>query len=302
MDDLQSEKLLFLEYLQIEKNASSLTIQHYEKDVDAFFLFMQTEGIPSIRDVDYPLIRIFLTRLYQQKLSRRSVSRKLSCMRSFYRFLEREGKVNHNPFINVSLPKEGKPIPEFFYEEELERLFSVNDLSTPLGQRNQALLELMYGTGIRVSECVGTKVEDIDFTIGTILVRGKGRKERYVPFGQFASKAMKMYIEDGRSRLLRNSNKKPDHLFLNAKGGTLSDRGVRLILDKMVEKAAMTVNIHPHKLRHSFATHMLNQGADLRAVQELLGHENLSSTQIYTHVTKDHLRKIYRDSHPRANK
>ncbi|WP_085508256.1 tyrosine recombinase XerC [Thalassobacillus devorans] len=302
MDDLQTEKLLFLEYLQIEKNASSLTIQHYEKDVDAFFLFMQTEGIASIKEVDYPLIRIFLTQLYQQKLSRRSVSRKLSCMRSFYRFLEREGKISHNPFLNVSLPKEGKPIPEFFYEEELERLFSVSDLTDPLGQRNQALLELMYGTGMRVSECVGTKVEDIDFAIGTILVRGKGRKERYVPFGQFAERALKRYIEDGRERLSQKSKAQPVQLFLNAKGGDLSDRGVRLILDKLVEKAAMTVNIHPHKLRHSFATHMLNQGADLRAVQELLGHENLSSTQIYTHVTKDHLRKIYRDSHPRANK
>ncbi|MBM7552760.1 tyrosine recombinase XerC [Thalassobacillus pellis] len=302
MDILQDAKNQFLEYMQIEKNASSLTIHCYEKDVEAFFLFMQSEGNTRIEDVDYPLIRIYLTRLYEQKLSRRSVSRKLSCLRSFYRFLEREEKVKQNPFLNVSLPKDGKPIPEFFYQEELDKLFSVNDLTTPLGQRDQALLELMYATGIRVAECVGVQVEDVDFQIGTLLVTGKGRKERYVPFGQFAETALKRYLSDGRNHLIGKKGTETCKLFLNAKGGPLTDRGIRLILNKMVDKAALTVRIHPHKLRHSFATHMLNQGADLRAVQELLGHEHLSSTQIYTHVTKDHLRNIYNNSHPRANK
>ncbi|MFD1018172.1 tyrosine recombinase XerC [Thalassobacillus hwangdonensis] len=302
MNELQKAKSLFIEYLQIEKNASSLTVQHYEKDVDAFFLFVRTEGYSALRDVDYQLIRVYLTSLYERKLSRRSVSRKLSCLRSFYRFLEREAIVESNPFKSVSLPKEKKPIPEFFYEEELDKLFSISDKSTASGQRNQALIELMYGTGIRVSECVGIRLQDIDLELGTVLVRGKGNKERYIPFGKFAEDALKTYVSDGRAVLMGKGKVEHNALFLNAKGAALTDDGVRYILNKMVEKAALTVKIHPHKLRHSFATHMLNAGADLRSVQELLGHEQLSSTQIYTHVTKDHLRNIYMNSHPRANK
>ncbi|TXL68115.1 tyrosine recombinase XerC [Cerasibacillus terrae] len=291
-----------MEYLQIEKNASPYTLRFYEDDLDSFFSFLKEENLHDLRDINQHDIRIFLTNLYNKKLSRKTVSRMLSCLRSFYRFLEREAIVPDNPFIHVSLPKEEKRIPSFLYEEELEKLFKVSDLTTPLGQRNQALLELLYATGIRVGECVNLHVDDIDFSIGTIFVTGKGNKERYVPFGTFAEEALRMYLHDGRLKLLEKTSISTDYLFVNARGRPLTDRGMRLILDKLVEKASLTINIYPHKLRHTFATHMLNAGADLRTVQELLGHENLSTTQIYTHVTRDYLRNVYMNSHPRANK
>ena len=294
-------KSSFIEYLQIEKNASPLTVTHYKTDIDEFQDFLNAQQI-NIESCEYSDIRIFLAQLHERKLSRRSVSRKVSSLRSYYRFLEREGIVNHNPFTFVSLPKADYPIPEFFYEEELKELFTVSDLSDPLGQRNQAIIELLYGTGIRVSECTNLEVSDMDFSLSTLLVHGKGNKERYVPFGDFARQALVRYMEDGRQVLQQKSSTQVSSIFLNAKGGPLTARGIRLILNKMVEKTALTVNIKPHKLRHSFATHLLDAGADLRSVQELLGHDQLASTQIYTHVTKDRLRNVYMNSHPRANK
>ncbi|QHS22238.1 tyrosine recombinase XerC [Virgibacillus sp. MSP4-1] len=291
---------VFTEYLQVEKNASPYTVKFYQEDLDTFFLFLEEEGIEHVKDVDYAVIRVFLTKQYDQKLSRRSVSRRLSSLRTFYRFLEREEKVDSNPFLQVSQPKVSKPIPGFLYEEEVEKLFHVNDLTSPLGQRDQAILELLYATGMRVSECANLKLTHVDFSIGTVLVRGKGNKERYIPFGRYAQDALETYIHDGREKLTNKVNEDSGSIFLNARGTTLSTRGFRLVLNKMVKNAALTINVHPHKLRHTFATHLLNAGADMRSVQELLGHKNLSSTQIYTHVTKDHLRNIYKNSHPRA--
>ncbi|SDJ72640.1 tyrosine recombinase XerC [Sediminibacillus albus] len=301
MINWKEAKKAFTEYLQIEKNASSYTIEFYQKDIDNFFDFLQREAISSLENVDYQTVRIYLTSLYEKKLSRRSVSRKISSLRSFYKFLDRELDVKANPFLHIKMPKTDQPVPGFLYKEELEKLFEASDLTTPLGQRNQAILELIYGTGIRVSECTGLLLEDIDFDIGSILVRGKGRKERYLPFGSFADISVQNYINNGRKQLLQKTSTPSTAVFLNARGNPLTPRGVRLILEKIVKDAALTVNLHPHKLRHTFATHMLNEGADLRVVQELLGHEQLSSTQIYTHVTKDHLRNIYMNSHPRAN-
>ena|SRR5690625_1712022 len=292
----------FIEYMQIEKNASPNTVIHYRKDLKTFNSFLQIEGHIQYNEVNHQVVRLFLTFLYDQKLSRRSVSRTISSLRSFYKYLEREKYVATNPFINVKLPKTSQSIPTFLYEEELEKLFEVSDLSDPLGQRNQAILELLYATGIRVSECQGLHITDVDFSIGTAFVTGKGRKERYVPFGKFAEMALERYINDGRQKLLNKFNKSSNFIFLNARGDPLTDRGIRMVLNKMVDKAALTIKVHPHKLRHTFATHMLNSGADLRAVQELLGHDNLSSTQIYTHVTKDRLRSVYMDSHPRAKR
>lgn len=300
MSDFTQKLNMFVEYLQIEKNASPLTVKYYQNDLQSYFNFLYSEGIQSVNDVDDKVVRLYLTTLYDQQLSRRSVSRKVSSMRSFYRFLEREGLLTANPLAQVTLPKLEKTLPGFLYKEELEKLFEANDMTTPTGQRDQAILEILYGTGIRIAECRGLRLSDIDFAIGTILVRGKGFKERYVPFGKFAEIAMETYIQEGRNQLLKNKNEQTDYLFLNARGNPLTERGIRYILNKVVKKAALTVNVHPHKLRHTFATHMLNEGADLRIVQELLGHESLSTTQIYTHVTKDHLRKVYMDSHPRA--
>lgn len=291
----------FIEYLQIEKNASPYTVEYYRNDLEIFFRFLEQEGMGNLQEVDTQVVRLFLTTLYDQQLSRRSVSRKISSLRSFYKFLDREEGLEANPFFHLTLPKAAKPIPGFLYMEELEKLFEVSDMSDPLGQRDQAILETFYATGMRVSECQGLKMQDIDFSIGTVLVTGKGRKERYIPFGRFAEIALETYINEGRKQLLDKAKTKTDNVFLNARGTALTTRGMRVVLNKMVEKAALTVHVHPHKLRHTFATHMLNAGADLRTVQELLGHESLSSTQIYTHVTKDHLRSVYMNSHPRAN-
>ncbi|MRH42249.1 tyrosine recombinase XerC [Aquibacillus halophilus] len=300
MDRFENYSNLFLEYLQIEKNASPYTTKFYLKDIETFILFLNREGITDLGNIDYQIVRVFLTSLYDRQLSRRSVSRKISSLRSFYRFLEREGLVTENPFQNVTLPKAEHPVPDFLYMEEIEKLFTISDTGNHLGQRNQAILELLYATGIRVSECTGLRLNDIDFQINTVLVTGKGRKERYVPFGQYAETALREYINDGRQALQEKSNNQSKAVFLNSRGNPLSTRGVGLILDKMVKEAALTIDIHPHKLRHTFATHMLNEGADLRGVQELLGHEHLSSTQIYTHVSKNHLRNVYMNSHPRA--
>jgi integrase/recombinase XerC len=291
----------FTSYLQIEKNASPYTVKYYQNDLEIFFAFLQGEGITDLGDVDQKVVRIYLTMLYNKQLSRRSVSRKISTLRSFYKYLERENVLFSNPFVHISLPRTESPVPGFLYKQELEKLFEINDLNEPTGQRNQALIELLYATGMRVSECQGLRLQDIDFSIGTIFVRGKGRKERYIPFGRFAEIALETYITEGRPALLKKAEQQNEAVFLNARGNPITARGIRLILNKMVEKAALTVHVHPHKLRHTFATHLLNEGADLRSVQELLGHENLSSTQIYTHVTKDYLRSVYMNSHPRAN-
>ncbi|MFD1037997.1 tyrosine recombinase XerC [Virgibacillus byunsanensis] len=301
MNNYSGDCHAFVEYLQIEKNASPYTIKYYKNDLETFFSFMEREGIGNLQNIDYRAVRLFLTELYNNKLSRRSVSRKISSLRSFYKFLEREDKVLTNPFKQVTLPKTSNPIPGFLFTEELEKLFEANDLEDPIGQRNQAILETLYATGMRISECEGLLIGDIDFAIGTMLVKGKGKKERYVPFGRFAEVALETYINGGREHLVKKANTNTQSVFLNARGRPLTSRGIRLILNKMVDNTALTVHVHPHKLRHTFATHMLNEGADLRTVQELLGHENLSSTQIYTHVTKDHLRNVYMNSHPRAN-
>lgn len=290
----------FETFLRVEKNASPNTINSYISDLEQFANFLTNESVTNFNEVNHAVIRVYLSQLYENDLSRRSVSRKLSSLRIFYNFLEKDGFVQANPFLQVSLPKINKPIPDFFYKEELDKLFEVEDLSTPLSKRNQAILELLYATGIRVSELVNLKINDIDFSIGIILVTGKGNKERYVPFGVHAQDALKNYIDNGREELLHKSDIQTNILFVNNLGKPLTTRGVRYILNQMIKKASSTSSIHPHKLRHTFATHLLNEGADMRSVQEMLGHENLSTTQIYTHVTKDYLQKIYKNAHPRA--
>ncbi|MEI3610904.1 tyrosine recombinase XerC [Pseudogracilibacillus sp. SO30301A] len=292
----------FIQYLEVEKNVSDYTITFYTQDILLFAHFLENEAIRDLSEVDQQTVRVFLTKLYDRKLSRKSVSRTLSCLRSFFSFLEIEQIIEQNPFIHIPLPKQDKHIPSFFYQEELSELFEVSDLATPLGQRDQAVLELIYATGIRVSECEGLTLQNIDFSVGIINVIGKGRKERILPFGQYAQDALQTYIKDGRLKLLSKSSTKTDFVFLNVRGNPITSRGIYYILNQMIKKTSLTVHMHPHKLRHTFATHLLNEGADLRSVQELLGHENLSSTQIYTHVTKDRLRNVYMNSHPRANR
>lgn len=289
---------LFIEYLQIEKNYSQYTIEHYDYDIREFILFMSEQGIESLNLVKYSDVRIFLTDLHNKRLKRKSVARKISCLRSFFKFLVREKLVKENPFSLVSIPKSEKRLPQFFYEEELRVLFDACETDTPLGLRNKALLEILYATGMRVGECAKIKIKDLDFHISTVLVHGKGSKDRYIPFGSFAHEALQAYIHNGREELLKGGEN--DHLFLNYRGKALSERGIRTILDKLIEKSTLNGKIHPHMLRHTFATHLLANGADMRTVQELLGHAFLSSTQVYTHVTNEYLRNTYMTHHPRA--
>lgn len=291
---------LFLQYLQVEKNYSQYTIEYYHGDLLDFRLFMSEQSITEFEQVEYSDVRLFLTKLFNQKLSRKSVARKISSLRSFYKFLLREKLASQNPFAGVSIPKVDKRLPNFFYEEELAILFQACDISDPIGQRNRAILELLYATGIRVSECCSIHLQDIDMELSTLLVHGKGRKDRYVPFGNFAEVALERYITEGRKAIMQQNKQSHDVLLVNFRGGPLTTRGLRTVLNKIVEQSSLNSKIHPHKLRHSFATHLLNNGADMRTVQELLGHENLSSTQIYTHVTKDYLKKTYMEHHPRA--
>ncbi|MCF6137097.1 tyrosine recombinase XerC [Pseudalkalibacillus berkeleyi] len=295
---MEDEIRLFIEYLQIEKNSSSHTVINYQKDIGDFVVFMKQQGLDQFAAVSYVHVRHYLTILHEKKFARNSVARKISSLRSLYRFLLREDLVPQNPFQMTSLPRKTERLPKFFYQEEVEELFKVSDLHTPLGQRNQTLLEFLYGTGIRVSECCDLNVQDIDTTIETILVRGKGRKERYVPIGVYALEALDRYLKDGRQALMKSQTH--NKLFVNYKGDPLTTRGVRKVLQKIIKSTSLTMKITPHMMRHTFATHLLNEGADLRAVQELLGHAQLSSTQVYTHVTKDRLQQLYRSYHPRA--
>jgi integrase/recombinase XerC len=302
MENVKNSLSLFVEYLQIEKNYSQYTIVNYVADIEDFFIFMKEQSIVDLQLITYSDTRLYLTLLHQKNFARKTISRKISAMRSFYRFLIREKLVKENPFASVSLPKKEQRLPKYFFEEELEKLFTLSNTAEPIGQRNQALIEVLYGTGIRVSELCQIKLSDLDFHIGTVLVNGKGGKQRYVPFGSFAQDTLEQFISAGRKQLLLKDkqNREHDTLFVNHRGGPLTVGGVRHILNEMIKKTSLTMNISPHIFRHTFATHLLNEGADMRSVQELLGHAHLSSTQIYTHVTKDHLRNIYMSHHPRA--
>lgn len=286
----------FLAYLRMEKRASEHTTKSYEHDLVKFLHYIEQRWNISAAAVSYVHIREYLTELYAEELARTSVSRKLSSLRSFYTFLLREEQIKENPLVLIHAPKQGKKLPSFFYEEELSVLFESVNTSTSLGKRNLAVLELLYATGIRVGECVKLDVKDFDLYLETLLVKGKGGKERYVPVGSFAAEALTIYINEARP-LLKPAD---EALFVNYQGKRLTARGIQKMLNKLSTDASINSRMSPHVLRHTFATHMLNEGADLRTVQELLGHSDLAATQIYTHVTKDRLREVYRRSHPRA--
>ena len=296
--NLQSQLEQFIRYVQIEKNFSTHTVREYESDLRDFFAFLHTEGIQNITEVEYIHARLYVTKLYDEQKARTSISRKISSIRSFFRFLNREQNIDDAPFRSLYHPKKEERLPSFFYEEELQQLFEKNEGNEPMQLRNMALLEILYATGMRVSECVSLELTDIDFHYSIVRVMGKGRKERIIPFGQFAHDALTRYIEQVRPTLMKKTHHQK--VFVNMRGGELTARGVRYILSEMIDNASMHTKIYPHMLRHTFATHLLNNGADMRTVQELLGHANLSSTQIYTHVTKEALRKTYMNSHPRA--
>ncbi|KGR80366.1 tyrosine recombinase XerC [Ureibacillus manganicus] len=288
----------FIRYIQLERNFSIHTVKEYQYDLNDFLEFCKREGIADLNDVEYLHARLYVTKLYDEKKARTSISRKISSIRSFFRFLNREYQLDDAPFSSLYHPKKEKRLPNFFYEEELSKLFEENIGEDIKSIRNIALLELLYASGIRVSECVSIELDDIDLNYSILRVMGKGRKERIVPFGHFAQDALIKYIHEARPKMMKHT--KHNRLFVNMRGNELTAGGVRYILNEMIENASLKTKIYPHMLRHTFATHLLNNGADLRTVQELLGHATLSSTQVYTHVTKEHLRNTYMKAHPRA--
>ena len=288
----------YLDYLTYEKRYSELTILSYGKDLKAWSAFLDEKKLDD-KVVTYRDVRLFLQHCHDLKLSRRSVGRRMSAIKMFYRFLVGEGMIEVNP---ITLAKAGKGVallPKFLYEQEMEALFSSIDTSSVLGKRNYALLELLYATGIRVAECCTLKLSDVDLDSGMLLVHGKGNKMRYVPLGEFVIQAMQVYLAQ-RHELLAKSGVDSDVVFLNHRGRAVTDRGVRDILKRLTHQTSEQIKLAPHVVRHTFATHLLNNGADLRSVQELLGHVNLSSTQIYTHISKDRLKDVYELTHPRA--
>lgn len=288
----------YVSYIRLEKNYSSYTVAEYEKDLRDFLLFLQEEGIGKLEDVDYPVARLYVTRLYDHSYARTSISRKISAIRSFFKFINARYGIEDQAFRLLYHPKQEERLPAFFYQQELEKLFEVTMGEDFRSLRDRALLELLYATGIRVGELVEIEVQDVDHYLGIVKVMGKGRKERFVPFGSFAEEALRNYIDSSRPQLIKQ--KKHTKLFVNLRGDPLTDRGVRYILDDLMKRASLHTNITPHMIRHTFATHLLGAGADLRSVQELLGHSHLSSTQVYTHITNEHLRQTYLQTHPRA--
>lgn len=289
----------FLDYLVKQKKYSKNTSLNYEIDIEEFFVYLDKEMINYL-DVDYEFIKGYLVELYNRKLSRNSIARKLSSLRSFYKYLFNNELIKTNPFKYVVTPKKEKKLPKYLGIEEIEDIFNMPDIKTQLGQRDKVILEVLYATGIRVSELVNIKLEDIDFNRLEIRILGKGSKERIVSFGQYCFDAINLFISDGREILLNKHNKMSDYLIINEKGNKITTRGVELLIDNIVKKVGLNKHISPHMLRHSFATHLLNNGCDILTVKELLGHESIETTQIYTHVSNEHLRDVYLKCHPRC--
>lgn len=291
----------FVRYLTVERGYSDQTQLAYEKDINDFIQFLIDSGDSDYLGVDYRDVRIYLGYLMnERKYSRNTTNRKIASLRSFYQYLLRQEVIDENPFSYVHLKKQNQRLPHFFYEKEMAQLFASIQGDGPLEQRNRALLEVLYGSGLRVSECSNLEMSMIDWEFLVLRVTGKGNKERYVPFNESTQAALVEYVGDGREKLVAKQEEAHSFLFVNHLGAQLTAKGISYILNQIIKKGSLDLEIHPHKLRHTFATHLLNNGADMRTVQELLGHENLSTTQIYTHVTKESLQKNYRQFHPRA--
>lgn len=295
MDALLSN---YVKYLQAERSASHYTVRNYRHDVQGFLAFLDRERNPSLEEVDRFFIRRYLAYLLEENIARASIARKLSALRSFFKYLVREKIIPSDPMKATISPKLEKRLPCFLTVEEATRLVQAPDTSSHLGQRDRAILELLYAAGMRVSEVVSLDTSQVNLASREIRVWGKGSKERMVLMGKPAAAALKRYLKDGRSQLIGKTG--TSALFVNRLGNRLSERAVEMIISKYGAKAGMGKKVFPHLLRHTFATHLLDGGADLRVVQELLGHVNLATTQIYTHVTQSQNRRAYLAAHPRA--
>ena len=285
----------YLKYLEFNRNYSDNTIKSYEEDIIEYLEYLERECL-SLYDVKYSDIRFLLEYYDSLKLKNISIRRKISSLKGFYKYLCRLGKVDDNPFSYVTLPKKEKKLPQYLNYNEMIEIFDVIDTSTILGLRNRLIMELLYATGIRVSELVGIKINDIDINNRSIVVTGKGDKTRIVFFNEITKKILKKYISES------NDIRKSDYLIINQHGNGITTRGIRLIMNKVIDETSIIKHVHPHIIRHTFATHLLNNGCDLLTVQELLGHASISTTGIYTHVTTEHIKDVYYHTHPRSGK
>ncbi len=288
----------FLRRLAVEKNYSENTLRAYSRDLIELEECLEERGA-DLREAGVPDVRAFLAELRNRGLARSTVARKAAAVRSFYKHLTKTGVLNNNPMAALRSPRREQKLPVFLTVKEMERLLAQPDTSTWIGRRDLAILETLYGAGLRAGELVALDRDDLDLDSGLVRVEGKGKKERVVPAGRCALTAVRRYLsEDGDDAPARRDH---EALFITANTGVrLSSRSVRRRLETYAQKADLDPKISPHSLRHSFATHMVNNGADLRAVQELLGHENLSTTQVYTHLSPEHLKRVYTKAHPRA--
>jgi tyrosine recombinase XerC len=300
--DLQVRR--FLRHLREERNASLHTIDAYEDDLTQFleFLSRTVRGKGTrLKEIDKVTIRSFLGDLLEKGYTRKSVARKLACLKSFFRYLQKHHVVAVSPALNVSSPKLEKKLPTYLEEEAVERLMQCPDRTSPEGIRDLAILELFYGTGIRLAELLNLHIADVDLRKGLVRVMGKGRKERIVPFGRRAGEAVRSYLGIRDSFIHpKNPGRAGSVLFLTRRGFQMSPKGVNVLMNTYIGQVSELQKKSPHVLRHTFATHLINRGADLRAVKEMLGHESLSTTQIYTHVSIDRLKKVYARAHPKA--
>ncbi len=305
----------FLDYLRYQKNASPHTLRNYASDLEQLhsFLTHSAEGEPrpepELEQIDNLTIREFLGVLYRRGNRKSSVARKLATLRSFMKHLSAQGVLPANPAKVVASPKMERRLPDYLALDAVTALVEAPDAATDCGKRDRAILELLYAAGLRVSELVGLDLGDVELREGLVRVVGKGRKERIVPFGRRAAEALETYFEARRKRVRSASlsaqpgrRSAADAVFLNVRGGRLTSRSVGNIVDRYVRRLAQRLKVHPHTLRHTFATHMLDAGADLRSIQELLGHESLSTTQKYTHLSMEQLVRTYQSCHPRAGK
>ena len=289
---------LFLNYILVEKGLSANTLESYGADLAKYLDFLKNSGIDQVGEEDTPHILRHLIELRKEGLNARSRARHLVALRGFYKFLVRERIIGSDPSASVDLPKTGLKLPDVMSVEEIERILKEPDTTTPRGLRDAAMLELLYAAGLRVSELVGVKVREVNLEAGFARVFGKGSKERIVPIGAFARERVSEYLNYGRPYLLKNA--RSEYLFTAHAGKPMTRQGFWKLLKKYAAKSGAVKKITPHSFRHSFASHLLEAGADLRSVQLMLGHEDISTTQIYTHVAREKLKKIHEKYHPRG--
>ena len=291
--------LKFIEEIKYEKNYSDLTISGYLKDLDVFLEYVNNNNIKRYNDIEYQDIRLYISYLYDLNYTNKTISRHISSLKSFFKYLKKENVIDNNPCLLISNPKIEKKLPKYLNFEDTEKLLNAYYTNNYICIRNSLILEMLYSTGIRVSELVNIKLKDLDINQKSIRIIGKGNKERIVYFGDICLNLINKYLKVSYNKLNINNL---EYLLLSKTGKKINDREIRKIIDDACSIVGIEMKISPHVLRHTFATHMLNDGADLRSVQELLGHSNLQTTQIYTHLTNEKIRNVYLNAHPRARK